>query len=383
METNKKIYLFLGKLQIILFFLLIFLLVLKYTPILENLNLSMLPGLLKIFLGFLFLISFLLVRHPVKVWINFIAFLLIIGCVTVFSREFNLLIYVFMIFGIQKESIKSFIIAGYYALIFSCILVCILYFTGVLPNTTVYRLGELRNTLGFNLPVTLPSFLFSITSIFVYLNYNKISILNILPLLLINSIVFIYTNGRTGFFFSIVLLIGPLFLRLLNNKYGLRILFYLNLYGLLIANAVSIFAAIFFTNSNGILSSIDKILTGRIYWWNLYWNTYSINLFGQQILRISSEARLKDSFSQIMILDNTYLSILIEYGVLLYFIIIFLLIKLFSNLRDLKHSSLLWILFVNILIGVSGNSLLYLETNVFLLIFVFLVDSRGDEPVFE
>lgn len=383
MDIKKRIIFFLNQLQLILFFSLIFFLVLKYTPILDYMGISAISGILKILIGLLFFLKFLLIRHSIRVWINFVFFITVVSLVTYFSREFNLVVYVLIIFGMKKESLKSFICVAYYALISSCTFVVMLYFLGILPDVVVYRLGEARSAMGFNLPVTLPSFIFSISSIFVYLNFKKISIINITPLLLINVFIFYYTNGRTGIIFSILILIGSLIFKCLGKSFSSKILLYLNLLGLFFVNAISILTANLYSNGNFILMAIDKILTGRIYWWNLYWNTYDITLFGQQILRISSEARLKDSFSQIMILDNTYLSILIEYGFVFYIIIILCLIKLLFRLNKTKDIKLLWILFVNILIGISGNSLLFLETNVFIIIFSIIVESRKEEDIFE
>lgn len=370
----------LEKLQESLFFSLIFFLVLKASPILNEYGLGELPGRIKLVIGYLFLISFIMKKNTRKTWFTFIIFGAICFIVVYFSKEYNIMIYYLIIFGMNRNKISNYLKVSFYALTVSSLVVVLFSGLELIPEVVTVRLGEERNSLGFNLPVTLPAFLFSINSLYLILKKNSLKFTHVSTLFIINVIVFYYTDGRTGMIFSTLLIFGAYFLtksqriKWVNTKlvYMATVLSYI------LANLVSIGASIFYVAQNSNWATLNELLTGRFYWWSKYWNTYTISPFGQELTRISSTARLQNSSAEIMILDNSFLSILLEYGLLFYILLSVLYFVLLKELKKQDQMIILWVLLVTFWNGVPENALLYIETNMMIILFASLIKRKGE-----
>lgn len=182
-------------------------------------------------------------------------------------------------------------------------------------NFAVYR-----HALGFRHPNTAMSLLLPIFFLLYYIYYERFSKLVIGIILVIGSIIFKLTFSRTTFLLILLFII----LILMKDKY-IFILKKIFLIEGIIIGGLSIVLPIYFTR--GLL---NEILSWRLFYFYYYLRTYKLEYFGNRNLKLIYDE---------LPLDNIYLRILFENGVIPFIIFLFLtyyIMKIFFKFNDLK-----------------------------------------------
>lgn len=247
-------------------------------------------------------------------------------------------------------------ILGY---ICSISLILIFFMMGLLPDNIQVRLDVVRHSLGFNLPIHLPAAVFSMTSAIIFYFRNTVNTYLLLALSIPMFIVNEFSDGRTYLLVFICIFIAVFLKKFINNIKYSNFLFFVAIVNYIGGVFFSLYSAYNFWNSTALLK-LNEILTGRVWWWAKYIENYSIKLFPQTIIRGNEDGTM-------WILDNAYLTLILENGLLIF---ISFTILLFLNLRKLRKendciSLILWNAWF--LTFISGNNGLMVSKNVLLL----------------
>lgn len=254
----------------------------------------------------------------------------------------------------QKNRIFYFLLIN----IFFYIITIFLDWLGLTQNIFFYRetiegIME-RNDLGFGHPNTAMMSLLPIFFSMYYLWYdkNKIKIIGIM--LICTQILYMLTNSRTGY----ILVLIFLFFILIKDKYLYRLRYFI--YG-------EIFFLLYFSielSSNLKFTIYNKLLSGRFWLFDYYLTNQEITLFGNKSIK---------SLYKIFPLDNTYIRILIEHGIIGLVISVYLILYTFKLLYNYKDYKAIRIFMITLIFGVvEGQALYYYFNVIYLLIYDYL-----------
>ena len=286
-------------------------------------------------------------------WIVLLILFLVIFINSIVSNVQNyLIIYIFCLVISDNDFEKAIKALGVGTSI-GIFIVLVSLFLGIIPNLYEFRteLGvvvQTRVTLGFNMAVFLPGYYLNLGFIYIYLNRRKFSLVRcviiIIPAIIINH----FTGGRASFVTLLVTSLTAFFVtnyfkNIKNLKKIASMLFYLNvgLFTLFFMVSVSIASNY---NSSEFIQSLNELSSGRFLFYSLYWERYDATLFGQELLRVGT-VRSRITGEPRMILDNAFLTILLEGGILLTAILslsIFRLLKYLKNQLDIM-SLIIWL----------------------------------------
>ena len=251
------------------------------------------------------------------------------------------------------------------------LVVIICYFLGVTNNFYLYRAdGVIRSSMGFSHPNAFGMYLFSNFCQFLYCNIKKYhtSIFIIIGILLayLSST---FSDSRGSVYSFIILIIFTIIFKVKTKKTHLngfttKILIIVPI----ILSFLSLVIAFNYNSKNEFLYNINSKLTGRISSASYIVNNYDVKVFGQKLPLVSTAESMRSGKSA-LVLDNAYIKLLYQYGILVFlaFIIFYcILIK-----KSIKADN--WILLVILLVfairGLTGNILFNLYGNIFLLYF--------------
>ena len=186
--------------------------------------------------------------------------------------------------------------------------------------------GVVKKALGFFHPNTLAIYLFYINLLFWYMNSNKaISVV----FSIINFIISYFVCYSRTASYLILLFCFIQILMIIVQKYRgqfARLIWKTILIGSIIAS-LSMFVSFIVINSKFDTKILNSILSGRVNLINAYFNYYGLSLFGQKI-GLGSEF-FKYGMST---LDNSYVHLLIHFGIIFFIIYTISYIKLIISL---------------------------------------------------
>ncbi len=250
---------------------------------------------------------------------EFFKFLLLVifSVVTVFGvGEVNFIYSIFLAVMFYKEDLKSFFKHFLNSSVVCYLMTFILYFFNVLSNNvTIRTVGEsiqYRNSFGFDHPNSVFLYFLPIV-ICSYVLLKKNTKFYTFIIFIISTILYHYTDCRTGYFCILIFL----FLINIKSNFNGKLFRTLLKYSFIILTLSSVFICKKY-GSNG-SNLINNLLSLRPFYLNRYMNLYPIiNLFGGY-------------FNSKMPLDNFYIYLLLEKGIIIYLIYAYLSVKYLSN----------------------------------------------------
>lgn len=269
---------------------------------------------------------------------------------TLFLRKFYIGSYIIIFFKVINKKKRLKIIL--FVLIFFYILTILLNYFGIF-NENISRVilrkfedfSKNRYTLGFAHPNTAMSLLLPIFFLIYYLYYDRTKILISMFIFIIGKIVFNYTYSRTTF----LLILLFIFLILVNDKYieKLKKIF-------LLEGGITIFFTFFlpyyFRNT-----FLNKLLSGRLILFYNYLTKFQITLFGNKEII---------GYYKIYPLDNVYLRILFENGIIGFILLIILIFYIMKILFKNKDYKAIRIFSIVLIFGVMEGSALNYYLNI-------------------
>ncbi|WP_026524919.1 hypothetical protein [Butyrivibrio sp. MB2005] len=270
-------------------------------------------------------------------------------------------------------------------LAFKISLVCIplvigLCLAGFLPDVTLYRHELLRHSFGFSHPNQLGMRIFQFVGCFMYTkrHISRKLVYYILPILGA-WFVYRYPNSQTSYI-GIILLIFLMFTCTLIEKYGIGKRFFSNglVYGAIIANAGSIILSNMNINKYSFLVRLNNMLSHRFTLCRSIIRYYGITMWGQKVLTIVKDRRFVGVIHRFY-LDNSYVGIVLRYGVVVFAIfscMYIFVIKYYEGTGDLRLAS---ILFAYSIYGIMENGIFSVANNIFLISFSAYLFSQSEQ----
>lgn len=301
-----------------------------------------------------------------------IAWVVIIFAIVVISyflSKDNIILKAIMLIIASKDiNFKKFIKFDLVIKVIFCFIIIIFSQIGIAENYVILRAdGTIRQSLGFSHPNALAAYWLSICCDYIYLAFNKNKIIKLFICTIITFIIGYITDSRTVIICVSLMIILLLYNNYLNNKIIKKIVIFLPY--LLFALSLS---SAYLYKSSDLIKNIDRLLSKRIYYTEQYLQKYDINLFGQKIETVSSvQSRLLNISPQI--LDNSYIVLLLKFGIILLFcscLLLSLRLKLSYRERD---KLLIIILIIFMIVGLFENWLIKINYNPFILSFSSLI----------
>lgn len=239
---------------------------------------------------------------------------------------------------------------------------------GIVQDVVGDKLHRARHYLGFSWTTTAPIlFLFAVWGI-IYLRKGYLSIIASIAILLVSSFFYVMTNTRFAYLISIVTII--MFLVLYNYSFCKRFVRnnkYLFILFPEICALISLILFVLYDENNKWWYLANQLLSGRLYLGKSALNTYGIHALGNKITWIGFE--LDGSINGVYnYVDCSYLSILLQYGVVILFLILagysFLMYYAIKN----KRFYLTWLLVLVLLFSIIEPRLFNFSFNPFFLI---------------
>lgn len=306
------------------------------------------------------------VKNIVKILLIF----LLVSIATLRSESLTIFTDVFLIVACKNVRLEKTIkldLKIRFLFLIGIALVCL---TNLIPDTLDYRNGTLsRHSLGFAHPNRFALHIFMICIYYLYINYYKIKIRQIIMIFFLGFFTLFLSDGRTsclGIF--LVLIIAIL------NRYNLK-----RKKDSIIEKNIKIVStlSVIFSISFSILAPVlyllgifkinsESTFGSRIYMSSQGIRNYGITLFGQKIDLVTSiMARLTGRVANGI--DNAYIYILVNYGVIILLLFIALIVvALKYAIKRSDYAGVLCFLII-IAVGIMENQILNIESDLFLL----------------
>lgn len=303
--------------------------------------------------------------------------ILIISCF--FSKTHSNLVLFFLIFSIKEVDTKKLVKFDIkIKIIFLIIIVC-LYYMGFTENYYLYRNGIRRSSMGFSHPNKFGTILFSIYCEYIYLKNKHINIKAFFGITLaISFAIYYFCDSRTSIITTILL-----FLLIVVHKYynifniNLIKKIFVNIFTILLI--ISYILGVTYNRNNKVYMLVDNLLSTRIKSANIFLNNYNVNLFGNE-LDFSEEAAKKNHVGK-LILDNAYIRILLNYGLI--YTIAFGYMYILLMKKSLKDENMILFIILSIFAirGLVENNAFALYANIFLLYIYEIIYIRKGENI--
>lgn len=261
--------------------------------------------------------------------------------------------------------------------------IVILSILNIIPSNNFYsgnKADFLRHSFGFFHPNTFGAYIMILVLEFIYLGerYHKRNYrILILPVAVVS--LELLSNNRTAEL-SMILYITvysifslPALKRVKEKTYKL-----ISFLILTVASMISLFVSYSFNNGSYIWLKINDLMSGRPKMINsIVTGIYPIHLFGQKTPLIGNTEGINiDGYLMTVFVDNSYMGILIKYGIVFFVLFLFwMLINSFKYLSGNKRVVMLSWLIAIVSWGISEDKLLAIQFNSLLLIYVS--DSGG------
>jgi len=191
-------------------------------------------------------------------------------------------------------------------------------------NFEMYRAdGTYRTPLGYKYPTYLPNISLFLYLGWVFLRKNRITIIEIFVIAVMNYIMYIFTDTRAIYYLVNLLLFGVILLKyfkLTYKSFCIGHLFKLTtVYLFLILALISIYLNVSYNPDISWMNKLNQALSGRLYYGHKGFVDYGISLLGQKIDYVSVIE--KSDGDSLFVIDAGYLKVLLDYGIVLFILI--------------------------------------------------------------
>ena len=290
----------------------------------------------------------------------------------------NIMTTLFFILGLKDIPIKNLLRIWLWEIGGLMIVTYISYKLGIVGDVFGYRDGILsRYSLGYIFNTLPANYFFQFTVIYLFYRENKFKLIEMLFLLLINYRIYIYTDTKSAFFFSLLAL--SIFFLVKLFKIPKFLINWINRYLIIVAVFIPIFLSYSYGSGMSIYISLNKILTNRLMLGFRAINEYGFSWFGQPIQIVIGEQ--VSQFNRYFYIDSSFLSIAVRQGIIFLFLIICGYIIL-SNHKAVKNNLYYMLAFsVITLHGMFDPQFLELVYNPLLLYLGLLFHSENNYEI--
>ncbi|MDA9471854.1 hypothetical protein [Enterococcus sp. 5H] len=347
-------------------------------------NVKILTTFTEVFLCGACLVSFISRKNSVFNYI-FYALLISLGLVIYLKSDvYYFILLVTMIFSIANlKEFNRLVKVSLIGQIQSLLVVILLYAFNYIEEFQLIRDSKVRHSLGFTHPNVLGTLLFSMTMAYFYLRRNKLSFVEIFSSYLFVYLISEITGSRTSavcLFISITVL---LVIKISKNFKISRKIFMIYAFSFPVATFISYYLGILYGKQNTLILALDRLFSRRLYFINWFLNLYPIKPFGQKLLFVNSKEVALNQFVKAEILDNSYISIILRFGLVLFIVIVFanmLLSKILKE-KNMLYECVFLILFI--IFGFFETYYIYFQYNFTILLFFLIIQKINKKSLVE
>lgn len=256
--------------------------------------------------------------------------------------------------------------------------VVILCLLGVIENATMMRGSVQRFALGFSHPNQLGLSVFQLMACYCYINKDKLNKLNYIYFLLAVLFLVKIPNSKTAYIATTVLLLMLVLYKFIKNQKPEYMIAYEKgiLIGAFCLNFFSIIFSYIDVNRNFILARVNSWMSSRFSVCHKVWLLYGVSFWGQRIYVTESERALVGIKNRLW-LDNSYVSLLLRYGILIYLIFSIGYLCLVKSMLIKREYVLAIILFLYAIYGLMETGWYMITHNIFLITFSTLLYRKS------
>ena len=290
------------------------------------------------------------------------------------TKNSNIIILYSFLLAMKNIDFEKFIKYDIKVKILFLILNLVLIYLGFLENKIFYRdNGSVRQTFGFASPNSFGGIIMSICFEYIYLRRNNLNNYMLIGMLIISFVLEITCNSRTA---EICIMLLAILLVIFRKKiYLKKIIPYIPI----ILTAFSLILVYLYGKGCSFALWMDNILSTRLQCAYNFFDTYQVGLFGKEFLKTDVWLGYMNT------LDNAYLYLILNHGILIYLVTIIMNIKLLDIAIKNNNRVLVAILIVFSIYGLMERGIFFITYNVFLLCSkdIFLKNQELKEKQYE
>jgi len=256
-------------------------------------------------------------------------------------------------------------------------------YAGIIKDYIRIEETRVRHYLGFRYCLFPSTYLFNITALILYIRKEKVRVLELAFLFVLNYIMYLLTGSRLTFVTALLLLVIVLWLKYrpfdYNKKH--RLLYYAKWVFVLLF----VFSFIICWNydiTNRIYRTINTLLEGRISLAHMSLQQFGIKLFGSNVQWIGNGLgeNGKQTAGIYSYVDNFYLNFLQRYGTVAFGIVLIILTIVMQRFYQKKDYYAIIIFGLLAFHGLIDDLILYISYNTFWLLCGEYLLSRREVP---
>lgn len=265
-----------------------------------------------IFLIFKYIID----KHSTESIIYSTLILIVAGLISyITSGWYVIMVLAILLINMKNINIRKLIIIWIIEISILMLFIAISYKLGVIGETVISwdrDTGIDRYTLGYNYTTFSSNYFFHLTIFYLYIKGNLIKYLELGVLALLNIYLYNLTNTKAAVIYSALAIILVILIKKFNFSKGVS---YINKFSMFVGGFVAGLLTYLYKYDSAIISEINVILSGRLYYGYKGIEEYGITLFGQRITWITEV--ILDSELQYNYIDSSYLNIMFNYGIIM------------------------------------------------------------------
>ncbi|OSB10696.1 hypothetical protein B2H97_07005 [Paraclostridium bifermentans] len=289
------------------------------STLIKNINNTLSKTLIITYIG-LFILNTILKKYNIKEFIILHVGFIISAIIFIKSRETDILILCIVILSSSNIDFKKVVKIDFFLRLIGISITILLCTIGVTQDFIMYRikdtinLVEIRHSLGFIHPNTLSVNVFILLFAYMFLRYKKIKPYEYIFIFLVMYVFGEITGSRTGVFCTALTII-MLNLNKHTKLFSKKPIKFILIYSVAICTTISLGLTILYNYNLPVINNLNTILTGRIKSASYFLETYGVSILGQQI-KLVSIIQAQQTYEQLRILDNLYISLAVRSGIL-------------------------------------------------------------------
>lgn len=211
---------------------------------------------------------------------------------------------------------------------------------GIVEDLVYFDRGSYHHALGISYTTDMEAHVLFLLLGFFYLMKGKVKIWVNVLLLVGVSLIFYFVRARNNYICMIFLILGSMFYRLMEEKYGStegykkwsHILAVCMSMAFIIGAAAMVYWTIRYEPGNPFYDKLNQFITGRLYLGHQGYVNYGVSLWGQVIPQIGA-GRTSEWQGGYFFLDSSYILVLLEKG-----LVVFSMMCVISTYAGLKNA---------------------------------------------
>lgn len=308
-----------------------------------------------------------LIQRPIIILVFFVSF-----CVFIFSKNRLPLIVTLILIGSSQFDFKKIIRCALFINVMLTVITIICSELKLIPEIIIAREdGTLRYSLGFVYPLELMCNYLFIVMIYIYDHSKSFSFKDLLLINVINILLFKLTDARTSFILIMLISIIAYFLNRVDVNQLFKIIKKWMLYlFVFLCSFGSIVLSWFYSEGNYLFANINNLLSGRLLLGYQGLHEFGLSLFGKPIewVGFGAQVDLNYASQNYNFVDCSYVKNLLDFGVILFILIIIGYIYILMNLYDQKNIIGIIVISFILIVSIVEPRLFQIEMNPFIVL---------------